>query len=44
MSEATTYLIVLIACCLIWPPMLGFVMGVTVFCLIWWGFYKMLGG
>lgn len=44
MKPLATYVIVLIACCAIWPPMLGFVTGVAVFCLMWWGFYKILGG
>lgn len=30
--------------CLIYPPMLGFVYGVAVFCTGWYIFYRLFGG
>jgi len=44
MRSVAIYFVVLGICCLVFPPMLGFVTGVGGFCLLWWCFYKMLGG
>lgn len=44
MRPVAVYFLVLGIACLVWPPMLGFVIGVGGFCLLWWGFYKGLGG
>lgn len=30
--------------CVLCPPLLGFVMGLGAFCLVWTLFYKVLGG
>jgi hypothetical protein len=30
--------------CLVYPPLLGFCMGVAVFCFFWWVTFKMIGG
>jgi len=30
--------------CLVYPPLLGFCMGVAVFCFFWWVTFKAIGG
>lgn len=30
--------------CLIYPPLLGFCMGVGMFCFFWWVTFKAIGG
>lgn len=44
MSRTVIYWLVIAGLCLLFPPLLGFVLGVAFFCGMWWVFFKVLGG
>jgi hypothetical protein len=44
MKPYAIYFAVLALCCLICPPLLGIVMGVAIFCALWWVGFKLIGG
>jgi hypothetical protein len=43
MNPTVTWLIVIVGLCVLFPPLLGFVLGVGVFCVIWWFWMKVFG-
>jgi hypothetical protein len=42
-NPTITYWMAVVALCIFFPPLLGFVLGVGLFCLIWWFWMKVLG-
>jgi len=37
-------LLVFLAMCFLYPPMIGLGMGIGGFCLLWWVTYRVMGG
>ena len=44
MNPTVIYWIVIVGLCIFFPPLLGFVLGVGIFCAIYWLWMKVLGG
>jgi hypothetical protein len=44
MNPTIAYWIAIVGLCICFPPLLGFVFGVALFCLIWMFWFKVLGG
>jgi hypothetical protein len=44
MSPTVTYWLIIAALCFFFPPLMGFVLGVAVFCAIWWFWTTVLVG
>ena len=43
MNPTVVYWLVIAGLCLLFPPLLGFVLGITLFCVMWWVWFKVRG-
>lgn len=43
MNSTVTYWLMIAILCVFFPPLLGFIAGVGIFCGIWWAWIKVLG-
>lgn len=44
MNRTVIYWLVIAGLCLLFPPLFGFVGAVAFFCVVWWVWFKVLGG
>lgn len=44
MSPTFAYWTIIAVLCVCFPPLTGFVLGIALFCGIWWFWFKVLGG
>jgi hypothetical protein len=43
-NPTVAYWLLVVGLCVLFPPLLGFVIGVGFFCGLWWFWFKVLGG